>query len=92
MIYGTGDYDSIVNEAAADSWDQCAQRCAEFTNDSGNAPCFSWTFNSNSAAVHGLDGGMCRLLAYMDVSSLDAAGVQSGYHKCWKAYSTSLAP
>merc|ERR1712013_576532 len=92
LIYGTGAYDSIVNEAAADSWDQCAQRCAEFTNDSGNAPCFSWTYNSNSAAVHGLDGGMCRLLAYMDVSSLDAAGVQSGYHKCWKAYSTSLAP
>merc|ERR1711931_305243 len=92
LIYGTGAYDSIVNEAAADSWDQCAQRCAEFTNENGYAPCFSWTFNSNSAAVHGLAGGMCRLLAYMDVSSLDAAGVQSGYHKCWKAYSTSLAP
>merc|ERR1712243_1904 len=91
LIYGTGAYDSIVNETAADSWDQCAQRCAEFTNDNGYAPCFSWTFNSNSAAVHGLDGGICRLLAYMDVSSLDAAGVQSGYHKCWKAYSTSLA-
>merc|ERR1711970_618668 len=35
LIYGTGAYDSIVNEASADSWDQCAQRCAEFTNDSG---------------------------------------------------------
>merc|ERR1712179_521326 len=29
LIYGTSAYDSIVNEAAADSWDQCAQRCAE---------------------------------------------------------------
>merc|ERR1712212_375814 len=92
MIYGTGAYDSIVNEASADSWDQCAQRCAEFTNDSGNAPCFSWTFNSNSDSVNGLGGGICRLLAYMDVSSIAATGVQSGYHKCWKAYSTSLAP
>jgi len=92
LIYGTGAYDSIVNEASADSWDQCAQRCAEFTNDNGNAPCFSWTFNSNSDSVNGLGGGMCRLLAYMDVSSIAATGVQSGYHKCWKAYSTSLAP
>merc|ERR1711970_1162021 len=92
LIYGTGAYDSIVNEASADSWDQCAQRCAEFTNDSGNAPCFSWTFNSNSDSVNGLGGGMCRLLAYMEVSSIAATGVQSGYHKCWKAYSTSLAP
>merc|ERR1712183_1087204 len=90
LIYGTGAYDSIVNEASADSWDQCAQRCAEFTNDSGNAPCFSWTFNSNSDSVNGLGGGMCRLLAYMDVSSIVATGVQSGYHTCWKAYSTSL--
>merc|ERR1711970_366746 len=92
LIYGTGAYDSIVNEASADSWDQCAQRCAEFTNDSGNAPCFSWTFNSNSDSVNGLGGGICRLLAYMDVSSIVATGVQSGYHKCWKAYSTSVAP
>merc|ERR1711970_480179 len=92
LIYGTGAYDSIVNEASADSWDQCAQRCSEFTNDSGNAPCFSWTFNSNSDSVNGLGGGICRLLAYMDVSSIAATGVQSGYHKCWKAYSTSLAP
>jgi len=92
LIYGTGAYDSIVNEASADSWDQCAQRCAEFTNDSGNAPCFSWTFNSNSASVNGLGGGICRLLAYMDVSSIAATGVQSGYHKCWKAYSTSVQP
>merc|ERR1712055_464411 len=92
LIYGTGAYDSIVNEASADSWDQCAQRCAEFTNDNGNAPCFSWTFNSNSDSVNGLGGGMCRLLAYMEVSSIAATGVQSGYHKCWKAYSTSLAP
>merc|ERR1712212_40103 len=92
LIYGTGAYDSIVNEASADSWDQCAQRCAEFTNDSGNAPCFSWTFNSNSEDVLKLGGGMCRLLAYMDVSSIVAEGVQSGYHKCWKAYSTSQAP
>merc|ERR1712083_672169 len=92
LIYGTGAYDSIVNEASADSWDQCAQRCAEFTNDNGSAPCFSWTFNSNSDTVLGLGGGMCRLLAYMDVSSIVAEGVQSGYHKCWKAYSTSQAP
>merc|ERR1712168_43324 len=92
MIYGTGAYDSIVNEASADGWDQCAQRCAEFTNDSGNAPCFSWTFNSNSDSVNGLGGGICRLLVYMDVSSIVATGVQSGYHKCWKAYSTSVAP
>merc|ERR1712183_93867 len=90
LIYGTGAYDSIVNEASADSWDQCAQRCAEYTNDSGNAPCFSWTFNSNSDSVNGLGGGICRLLAYMDVSSIAAEGVQSGYHKCWKAYSTSV--
>merc|ERR1712212_237949 len=92
LVYGTGAYDSIVNEASADSWDQCAQRCAEFTNDNGNAPCFSWTFNSNSESVNGLGGGICRLLAYMEVSSIVAEGVQSGYHKCWKAYSTSQAP
>jgi len=92
LIYGSGSYDSIVNEAAADSWDMCAQRCAEYTNDSGNSPCFSWTFNSNADAVLGLNGGTCRLLAYMEVSSIAAAGVQSGYHKCWNAYVTSTAP
>merc|ERR1711915_610206 len=43
LIFGTGNYDSIVNEAAADNWEQCAQRCSEYTNESGNAPCFSWT-------------------------------------------------
>merc|ERR1712168_840869 len=57
-----------------------------------NSPCFSWTFNSNADAVLGLSGGTCRLLAYMEVSSIAAAGVQSGYHKCWNAYLTSTAP
>jgi len=92
LIYGSGAYDSVVNEAAADDWQQCAQRCAELTNDSGNKPCFSWTFNSNDDGVLGLDGKVCRLLAYMDVSSISADGVQSGYHKCWNAYLTSEAP
>merc|ERR1711872_169372 len=92
LIYGSGAYDSVVNEAAADDWQQCAQRCAELTNDGGNKPCFSWTFNSNDDGVLGLDGKVCRLLAHMDVSSISADGVQSGYHKCWNAYLTSEAP
>merc|ERR1712128_114501 len=92
IIFGSGTYGSVVNEAAADSYDQCAQRCAEFTSESGNSPCFSWTFNSNADAVLGLSGGTCRLLAYMEVSSIAAIGVQSGYHKCWNAMLTSTAP
>ena len=92
IIFGSGNYDSVVNEAAADSFDQCAQRCSEFTTESGNSPCFSWTFNSNIESVLGLNGGTCRLLAYMEVSSMAAIGVLSGYHKCWNAMLTSTAP
>eukprot|EP00092_Neocalanus_flemingeri_P007138 GFUD01007712.1.p1 GENE.GFUD01007712.1~~GFUD01007712.1.p1 ORF type:complete len:242 (+),score=74.48 GFUD01007712.1:22-726(+) len=92
IIFGAGAYASVVGEAPADSYDQCAQRCSELTNESGNSPCFSWTFNSNSEAVLGLSGSTCRLLAYMEVSSMAATGVQSGYHKCWNAMLTSTAP
>merc|ERR1711892_101721 len=92
IIFGSGKYENVVNEAPADSYDQCAQRCSEFKTETGNAPCFSWTFNSNSESVLGLSGGTCRLLAYMEVSSMEATGVQSGYHKCWNAMPTSTAP
>ena len=40
----------------------------------------------------GLDAKICRLLAYMEVQSMAAGGVQSGYHKCWNAMLTSTAP
>merc|ERR1712236_42063 len=92
IIFGAGKYNSVVNEALADSYDQCAQRCAEYTNDAGNAPCFSWTYNDNTNSVLGLDAKICRLLAYMEVQAMSASGVQSGYHKCWNAMLTSTAP
>ena len=51
-------------------------------NEAGNAPCFTWSWNSGSAAALGLSSGSCRLLAFMDaVSTISVAGVYSGYHK-----------
>jgi len=91
-IWGNGTYDSIVNEAPADGYEQCAQRCAEYVNDNGNAPCFSWVINNNDVETQGLAPKTCRLLAYMNVNGVAATGVQSGYHKCWNAMLTSVSP
>jgi len=88
LIWGQGAFESVVDEAAATGYEECAQRCAEFTNEAGNSPCFSWTMNSNAGEALGLPGGNCRLLAYMNVSGIAFPGVQSGYHKCWNAAQT----
>jgi len=88
LIWGKGQYGSIVNEAPAAGYEQCAQRCAEFTNEARNAPCFSWTINNNAEEVLGVPAGSCRLLAYMNVTGMAAVGFQSGYHKCWNAMQT----
>jgi len=85
FVWGEGAYESIVDEAPAEDYVQCAQRCTEYKNEHGNAPCFSWMINNNAVDVHGLGAGNCRLLAYMNVSGVHAPGVQSGYHKCWPA-------
>jgi hypothetical protein len=89
FIWGQGAFDtSIVDESAATGYEECAQRCSEFTNEAGNSPCFSWTMNSNAGEALGLSGGNCRLLAYMNVSGIAFPGVQSGFHKCWNAAQT----
>merc|ERR1711955_18401 len=88
LIWGQGAFESVVDEAAATGYEECAQRCAEFTNEAGNSPCFSWTMNSNAGEALGLPGGNCRLLAYMNVSGIAFPGVQSGFHKCWDAAQT----
>jgi len=89
FIFGQGAFDtSIVDESPATGFEECAQRCSEFTNEAGNSPCFSWTMNSNAGEALGLAGGNCRLLAYMNVSGISFPGVQSGFHKCWNAAQT----
>merc|ERR1712126_478714 len=89
FIWGQGAFDtSIVDESPATGFEECAQRCSEFTNEAGNSPCFSWTMNSNAGEALGLPGGNCRLLAYMNVSGIAFPGVQSGFHKCWNAAQT----
>jgi len=88
MIWGQGAYGSVVNEANADGYEECARRCAEYTNEAGNAPCFSWTINNSAEAALDLAPGKCRLLAYMNVTGVAMPGVQSGYHKCWNAMQT----
>merc|ERR1711990_300109 len=89
FIWGQGAFDtSIVDEAAATGYEECAQRCSEMPNEAGNSPCFSWTMNSNADEVLGLPGGTCRLLAYMNVSGIAFPGVHSGFHKCWNAAQT----
>ena len=56
--------------------------CCSPQNEAGNAPCFTWSWNSGSDAALGLSSGSCRLLAFMDaVSTISVAGVYSGYHK-----------
>merc|ERR550517_2385455 len=66
-------------ELAAGSWEDCAQHCSEYTNEAGNAPCFTWSWDSGSDAALGLSSGSCRLLAFMDaVSTISVAGVYSG--------------
>ena len=75
-------------QAGVASWQDCAQLCSEYRNEAGNAPCFSWTFNSGAAASLGLGAGVCRLLPYENVFRVDATDVQSGFHKCWAAYQT----
>jgi len=90
-IIWTPEY-SVVNESSQNSWQDCAQLCATITNENGNAPCFSWTYNNAGQDMYGLAAGTCRLLPYSPVFRMEAAGVQSGYWKCWKAYSTSVSP
>merc|ERR1712098_187720 len=83
LIYGTDADKSVLNETFVEEWDQCAQRCAEYTADTGHNSCTSWTFNSNRYLVLGLGGGICRLLASTSVSSLSVTGgVQSGHNNC----------
>merc|ERR1712156_1007007 len=40
LIWGQVAFESVVDEAAATGYEECAQRCAEFTNEAGNSPCF----------------------------------------------------
>ena len=87
-----GDNGGVVNETMEEDWQGCAYQCATYTNSAGNAPCFSWTFNNADIQMFGLQPGVCRLLGHMNVMRMPAEGVQSGYHKCWKAYSTSARP
>merc|ERR1712142_4495 len=83
---------NVLNESSLNSWQDCAQLCATFLNENGNAACFSWTYNNAGEDVYGLPAGTCRLLPYSPVFRMAATGVQSGYWKCWKAYSTSVSP
>jgi len=83
---------NVVNETVLGSWQDCAQLCSSYTNEAGNAPCFSWTYNNAGSDVLGLPTGACRLLPYETVFRMEATGVQSGYHKCWFAWSTSVKP
>jgi len=83
---------NVVNETVLGSWQDCAQLCSSYTNEAGNAPCFSWTYNNAGSDVLGLPAGACRLLPYETVFRMEASGVQSGYHKCWFAWSTSVKP
>ena len=92
IIFGDNGASGVANETMEDDWQGCAYQCATYTNSAGNAPCFSWTFNNADSEVFGLQPGVCRLLGHMNVNRLPAEGVQSGYHKCWKAYSTSVQP
>ena len=66
-----------------DSWQHCAQLCAEFRDEAGNAPCFSWTFNSGDEDSLGLGAGVCRLLPHEEVFRVEVPDIQSGFHKCW---------
>jgi len=79
---------SVVSETSVATWQDCAQACSELRNEAGNAPCFSWTFNSGAADSLGLGAGVCRLLPYENVFRVGATDVQSGFHKCWAAYQT----
>ena len=81
-----------VNETVVADWQACAELCSTSINSAGNSPCFSWTFNKASSQVLGLEAGVCRMLPYSSVKTLAATGVQSGYHKCWTAYLTSVQP
>ena len=92
IIFGDNGASGVANETMEDDWQGCALQCATYTNSAGNAPCFSWTFNNADTEMFGLQPGVCRLLGHMNVNRLPAEGVQSGYHKCWKAYSTSVQP
>merc|ERR1711971_65174 len=91
-IIFTNNLDNIVNETAVTDWQACAELCSTYINSAGNSPCFSWTFNNAASQVLGLEAGACRLLSYASVERLAATGVQSGYHKCWAAYLTSVQP
>jgi len=77
--------DSFISPMDSNAYKECARRCSEFENNSGNKPCFSWVLNSNSYALLDLDPGVCRLYAYKDVYRLTIQGVQAGYHKCYPA-------
>ena len=92
IIFGDNGAAGVANETVEADWQGCAEQCATYLNSNGNAPCFSWTFNSGDVQMFGLEPGVCRLLSHMNVRRLAAQGVQSGYHKCWRAYSTSQQP
>jgi len=83
---------AVVNETQEADWQDCARLCSDYTNEAGNAPCFSWTYNNSPDSLYGLPAGTCRLLPYENVFRMEATGVQSGFHKCWFAYSTSVRP
>merc|ERR1712106_1065299 len=90
MIWGDLGDPSIINDTSispldSDSYKECAKRCTEYENESGNKPCFSWVLNSNTFPLLDLDSGTCRLYGYKDVYQLPAPGVQAGYHKCYPA-------
>ena len=92
IIFGDNGLSGVANETFEADWQGCASQCASYINSNGNMPCFSWTYNNADVQMFGLEPGVCRLLNHMNVKRLAAPGVQSGYHKCWKAYSTSVQP
>merc|ERR1712107_128927 len=63
---------AFVNESSVADWTECAELCASYVNDAGNAPCFSWTFNNAADNMYGLEPGVCRLLPYASVHRQDA--------------------
>jgi len=85
IIYTDG---NMVNQTTEATWQNCAELCSTYRNEAGNAPCFSWTYNNAGVDMYGLPAGDCRLFPYSPVFRMEATGVQSGYHKCWKAYQT----
>ena len=62
----------------------CAELCNQFRDEDGNAPCYSWTYNSWAVDKFGLEAGDCRLFPNEDVVRVNVPGVVSGHKDCWE--------